>query len=21
MICPIGGDPQQRYGYPYNLVW
>ncbi|CAF1366575.1 unnamed protein product [Rotaria sordida] len=21
MICPIGSDPQQRYGYPYNLVW
>ena len=21
MICPIGGDPQKRYGRPYNLVW
>ncbi|CAF4145813.1 unnamed protein product [Rotaria sordida] len=21
MICPIGGDPQQHYGYPYSLVW
>ena len=21
MICPIGGDPEKRYGRPYNLVW
>jgi hypothetical protein len=21
MICPIGIDPQQRYGRPYKLVW
>jgi hypothetical protein len=21
MICPIGGDPQQRYGRPNELVW
>ena len=21
MICPIGGDPQKRFGRPYNLVW
>jgi hypothetical protein len=20
-ICPIGGDPEKRYGRPYNLVW
>ncbi|CAF3586707.1 unnamed protein product [Adineta steineri] len=21
MICPLGGDPYQRYGPPYNGVW
>ncbi|CAF0955805.1 unnamed protein product [Rotaria sordida] len=21
MICPIGGDVEQRYGRPYDLVW
>ncbi|CAF1406327.1 unnamed protein product [Rotaria sordida] len=21
MICPLGGDPQQRYGHPYNPIW
>jgi hypothetical protein len=23
MICPLGrgGDPEERYGRPYNLVW
>ena len=21
MICPIDGDPEKRYGRPYNLVW
>lgn len=21
MICPIGGDPEKRYGHPYHLVW
>ena len=21
MICPIGSDPEKRYGRPYNLVW
>ena len=21
MICPIGGDPEQRFGRPYDLVW
>ncbi|CAF1559021.1 unnamed protein product, partial [Rotaria sordida] len=21
MICPLGGDPQQRYGHPYNVIW
>ncbi|CAF1029817.1 unnamed protein product [Rotaria magnacalcarata] len=21
MICPIGVDPQQRYGQPYNDQW
>jgi hypothetical protein len=21
MICPIGGDSENRYGRPYNLVW
>ena len=21
MICPIGGDPQKRFGRPYDLVW
>jgi hypothetical protein len=21
MICPLGGDPEQRYGRPYDLVW
>ena len=21
MICPIGCDPEKRYGRPYNLVW
>jgi hypothetical protein len=21
MICPIGIDPEQRYGRPYELVW
>ena len=21
MICPIGVDPEKRYGRPYNLVW
>ena len=21
MICPIGGDPEKRYGRPHNLVW
>ena len=21
MICPIGGDPDSRYGRPYNLNW
>ncbi|CAF1484015.1 unnamed protein product [Rotaria sordida] len=21
MICPLGGNPQQRYGHPYNVIW
>ena len=21
MICPIGGDPEQRYGRPFDFVW
>ncbi len=21
MICPLDGDPQQRYGRPYDPVW
>ncbi|CAF1566022.1 unnamed protein product [Adineta steineri] len=21
MICPIGGDPEQRYGRPYDPIW
>ena len=21
MICPIGEDPERRYGRPYGLVW
>jgi hypothetical protein len=21
MLCPIGGDPDRRYGRPYDLVW
>ena len=21
MICPIGGNPERRYGRPYNLIW
>ena len=21
MICPVGGDPQKRFGRPHNLVW
>ncbi len=21
MICPIGGDPEKRYGRPYNHIW
>ncbi|CAF1317099.1 unnamed protein product [Adineta steineri] len=21
MICPLGGDPHQRYGLPYDLIW
>ena len=21
MICPVSGNPEQRYGRPYNLVW
>ncbi|CAF4326399.1 unnamed protein product, partial [Rotaria sordida] len=21
MICPLGGDPRQRYGHPYNVIW
>ncbi len=21
MICPLGGDPEQRYGRPYDLIW
>ena len=21
MICPLSGDPEQRYGRPYDLVW
>ena len=21
MICPIGGDPMQMYGRPYDLDW
>ncbi|CAF4381393.1 unnamed protein product, partial [Rotaria sordida] len=21
MICPLGGDPRQRDGHPYNVIW
>ena len=21
MICPIGDDPERRYGRPYNIPW
>ena len=21
MICPIGSDPEKRYGRPYDLIW
>jgi hypothetical protein len=21
MICPIGGDPEERYGRPYDRIW
>ena len=21
MICPVGGDAEQRFGRAYNLVW
>jgi hypothetical protein len=21
MICPIGSDPERRYGRPYDLIW
>ncbi|UJR18818.1 hypothetical protein I4U23_021946 [Adineta vaga] len=21
MICPLGGDPEKRYGPPFNSIW